>query len=273
MSDSTELYNVRILFDPSRQPNLKPTLSEFDAFLRSIQVTQPYSLSRAQRRALANQCPDFACGCQGPMADKVVDPYVYRLSSIPSILRLNGSNSDLRADQLHDFFLSDFNANGRWISLARLLDGTLRGWRGFTFWTDLEFAADAPLRTAYQAGLPRDQISSRSIILRCATSPLRMRIPTILDGYEFPPFCAVKSHDHNGHGEAVDLTQPETLQLGSAEFVVGDIPVDWIEFKPVICLLPIDLTHRLDDGSLLWVQLRDFFAKLMEAKPSDGFFS
>jgi hypothetical protein len=268
MSNEIELYKTRLSFDSFCQPTLRLALEDCDAFVQSIPKMHPYSLSNGQCQALADHCNGYKCGCQGQLA-VVVEPFLYRITTMPSILGQNTPNSNLHSEELYEFFLSEFKSSTRWISLSRLIQGEYQGWRGFTFWTNLEFAPGDLLSSAYKLGVPRNYISPRSVVLRCPSSLLRSRIPTILDGYDFPPFCAADHPNNDGCGRAVDLTSPDTLRIGASEFVVGNIPSELIEFQPVSQSLPVDLFHRLDDGSLLWLQLRDFLVGLMEAQHRD----
>jgi len=227
-----QIYAARQAVDPGRQPDFKHEYEAISALFLSATLTNPYVKSNAHLAASKGAGVDafFQGGCLGPSIQptSIAGDFVYRITSFTNLLRYT-SPALLRRSASEDSnwsILARAQDNLRdWMPASWFFSGSLQGPRGVTWWTPSDITLDI-FATCHDIGLPDDWVAQRAVVLRRnAHSSFSFGfMPTIIDGFDSPIFCATQSHSTEKLGRCVSL-ESLPLSLGGYELVSEPLPV------------------------------------------------
>jgi len=289
MANLETLHKTRQRIGKKRQPRHATKLAEFDSAIHSRGFSSPYDFETVGRSFFAalNAIPEFNQGSLGKTVN-IGSEYLYRIVNIYDIASMfsvywkfdnNGLNPSAFNDKsvfCNRFLdLEDIRDLTDWIPLGRCIKTFdfaemkpvyYRNKRNFSFWTDSLLISEDTLENTFKLGFPSDRLEECAIILRCKVESLNeanlIYIPTVLDGFDQPIFLPIRENcSRINNGIAINI-QPNPLQTGFREYVIGKIETDNIEFLP-ICINDLNVRGiRFMHNQNLIDKLEHYYNKL-----------
>jgi hypothetical protein len=267
MSKHSEIFEARFNLDTRRQPAVKDQLVALNSKLGPEQT--PYDRIPAVRRMLMS-FGFFSVGASGRQASLPQCNYLYRVTSLSKVRTFTEWKGDREIElqqALGDLVALSKDAieSDGWLPLSTAAEGVLKDDRSFTWWSSHPIGRDTVICDLHLRGMPNDWIVPHSLLLRCSvqhllsiSEPLTY-IPNALDGYESSIFRSTNDSDMPTCGTAINIEDPEHLTPGADEFVLKPIPVESIEFHPI--LLDESLRgHKVEETDLL-KSLRAYYVR------------
>jgi hypothetical protein len=276
MSNPTIVHQTRHLKAIEFQEPSEPTLDALNKELNGMGLTHPYRLIRNNvidqfKPLMAN--PEFATGGTGPSASTSAN-FIYHLTSVGKLVKNtkwsffpsgfpNKKTPDWR---VFEYLVSEYKKTSQWLLLQNYAKGKYGGFRNFTWWTSFELDPTDIVCKAHKLGLPNRWIQNYGIILRCRVTHSRIdnlhHVPTVVDGF---PSEIFRPMDFRvlplTSGRTIDLETKGKLIDGVEEFTLSPVPVEPIEFKPVLINAPVR-GHRVVRNARLWQLLEMFYNSL-----------
>jgi hypothetical protein len=255
MSSFKELYQLRRACDPKRQPRHDPLLAALHEELSKLDPPHddPYRLRRVDYAAYRknDSYGSVANGGKAVPAER----YCYRLTSWTKLVEEISQESRMYIDapeaaeesEVFNLLESRRGVPGEWQSLSTLIQGTLWGRRGFTWWTTAMFPNANPMCVAHSMGLFNINVAPELLVLRCHVDKIpseSIKVPSVLDAFFFDVFSATRDDENPTCGRAINL-ENQSLSLGAEEYVLE--PLDILTSE--ITVWPVDLrkekTHKV----------------------------
>lgn len=260
MANLNSLYQIRCKKGRARQPSHAATIIKFANALGANGIFCPYDKTKQSKTFwdILNSFNEFK-GSKGKAVVIAECEYVYRFTTAADLADSFGENNWIlkhlplphtrsNKDDFNRRFFSyaekNWNIND-WIELSSIIQKedpvtklpvTYKNRRQFSFWTTSELDAGNPLTNTFKIGYATDWIQEHTLVLRCKVKKLnsktKIRIPTIIDAFTEPIFRPTKDSSKNTWGLAIDICV-NPLDTGFKEFVIDEIEVEKIEFKPV----------------------------------------
>lgn len=278
MSNLTILHRIRQLKGGLRQPRYGAALYALEIELKGIGRSHPYGLVRNRlidELSALLRIPEFAHAARGNAADPKCD-FIYHLSSVRKVLTYSqwsyfpsGFPSSKHEDRkLFEYLLDDYDAKTDWLRLSGYSRDRYSGFRGFTWWTDLKLLERRIVCSAHKLGLPNKWIPKYALVMRCPASYAKStnlsHIPTAVDGFTseiFSPSDLTRIPVPT-FGRAIDLDSPAGLRTGAQEYALNSVPVDQIDFIPVLIDRTLRVHHVVARNARLWQLLEIYYNKL-----------
>jgi hypothetical protein len=278
MSNLTILHRIRQLKGGLRQPHYGATLFALEMELKGMGLTHPYRLIKNKsidQLSSLLRIPEFARSAAGDACDPKCD-FIYHLTSVRKAAIYSqwayfpsGFPSLKHEDRkLFEYLQDDFASRGNWLQLSTYAQDRYSGFRGFTWWTDLNILGGRIICSAHQLGLPNKWVPKYGLVMRCATAYARTkslpRVPTTVDGFISEIFSPpdLRLVPTPTYGRAIDLDSPAALQAGAQEYALASVPVDQIEFIPVLIDRTARSHHVVERNARLWQLLEIYYNKL-----------
>jgi hypothetical protein len=268
MTHHSKIHGLRQSLGMSRQSVHSPALESLQQELDSMGLEHPYTLERGQiDQLMTNEF--FAQGGRGLSASALGHQYLYRICNVRQIVDNTSWISANRYENNEDIWISlkrDFDAAGDWLPLSRYAYGALLGYRGFTWWTSLNFLAAGVICGAHVAGIPNDWLQKYAIILRCLLEEIEgkdmLRVPTVLDAFNGEIFHPTINDDSPVEGLTISLEDPANLETGTDEFVLPGVGVDQIDLWPVLIDRNMRESHNVQLDATLLASLETYYSSL-----------
>ncbi|HJQ69828.1 MAG TPA: hypothetical protein VKA70_12685 [Blastocatellia bacterium] len=244
MSDYENIHKVRQRIGSVRQQTYADALKRLHEEMLQMEppLEHPYSLTDDDYdRLLENN--DYKVGGKGRAAEPPKGGFLYRLSGAMQVARSADvwtavPTTENNNEDIWWLLTNDHYRNQGWIKLSWYAEGSLKGFRGITWWTSLDLLKDKVPLSAYKLGIPNDRIPLYAVILRCPADFLKdnklARVPTVLDAFDSEIFHPSRDEDKPRCGTTIGLKPSGPLGEGVDEYVVGPIPVDEVEIWPVL---------------------------------------
>ena len=218
------------------QPFVAKHLTELANWYRATAASHPYGVGPYPPCPV----PSYNFTCEGPSATLPPSEYIYRLTSVSSVIRKTNAKPRYRAAISSANFQRLQSAQRKskrlWLPLSDYVVGVLPGRRDCTWWTPEELKRNPTLPSAHKIGMPNTWVVPMSVILRMRrdvnSAMFLGKVPSPIDAFESSIFHAATVPGAN-YGIAIDLSNPDDLRLGFPETVAKDIPVEQIEILPV----------------------------------------
>jgi hypothetical protein len=284
----TILHQLRQIKGALRQAAHKPTLVKLQRELSfSIKEPHPY---RLVVNGTINQIkpllavPEFKSGATGSHATPGGD-YIYNLTSLRKVVgdahaRLPRTltwthfppafpNLTWPDRKLFECLLrekDDVYGGREWIPLKDYATGRFSVKREFTWWTNQKFPAAHVVCAAHRVGMPNTWIPKYALVMRCpakeAIGKTLPHVPTVMDGFVSEIFSPADYRTTRPvKGEAINLDSSRNLFTQEEEYSLNPIPVELIEFQPVL----IDRKkrqHAVYRNARLWQLLEIYYHTL-----------
>jgi hypothetical protein len=278
MSNLTILHRIRQFKGALRQPYHGPVMHALEAQLGAMGLSHPYRLVR--NRAI-NQVDSllrvrgFAPGGIGNTGNPT-SGFIYHLTSVRKAITYSqwqyfpsGFPSLSHEDRkLFEYLLDDYNRRGDWLSFSAYAQDEYSGFRSFTWWTNLEVLDGPVVCSAHKLGLPNKWIPKYALVMRCPAVYARdnslSRVPTTIDGFLSEVFSPPDLRPLNRpvSGRTIDLDSPGALREGADEYALTSIPVDQIDFKPILIDYTLRRGHIVARNARLWQLLEIYYNRL-----------
>ena len=271
MSDQIIIHSIRQSKGSIRQPPHSDDLRELHDFLVDLGEPHPYELPYDSRVALETK-ESYAQGGRGLSASILPSGFLYRISSAKSVayavddLRL-GSVTKEDPDSVIWNSFNDISDPDIWRRLNRYAEGELIGRRGITWWTSLALGKTNIVAGAYKMGMYDLWVPVYTLLLRCPVSYIlahgNLLVPTVLDAFDQEVFYPTQYSDTPTCGISVSLENSGALAEGTAEFILGPVPVNEIEVLPVFIDGAMRMRHSpVEKGPESWALLEEFLNRL-----------
>lgn len=235
MDKLRQLFIVRSSIDTKRQPRHQDLIQTLTTSLNRSGQDHPYDNCAALYHEPAYYLPSA-----GLPADTRSLAFAYRLTSITAVIRNSEARIPYRIDTVVNnsrAITEDYKRTGAWLPLSNYTAGHLTARRAFHWWTPLDISTEPVITNAHCLGIPNDLIVPHSIILRLRFQSNRDHIiasvPTAVHGFDSIIFLSSRCSDRPQMGRTINLHNPFRLVPGIAEFVVGPVPIEALECKPV----------------------------------------
>lgn len=256
MGEYDEIYRLRTTVDLTRQPRHAPAYNLLGQLFVSQHCTQPYFNDHLDDTGWGAILKDPAYqSCGKGLRASVGDQLLYRVMSFRNLLRHSAPRL-LGAIGSHERDWVTFTSKQRtiqnWMPLQAFVSGLLTGRRKCTWWTTSDPSQDT-FHTCHFIGLPDDWLANRTVVLRCrasAMSPASLSVPSTLDGFDSPIFCATRDDDGPSIGRCIDLRQ-QPLALGGEELTCPSVPVSAISCVALSLNLPPPPSAQAELSALL----------------------
>jgi hypothetical protein len=276
MSNPTIVHQTRQLKGSEFQASSGPTLYALELELRAMGLSHPYRLIRNRvidqfQPLMANT--EFASGGTGPSASTTVD-FIYHLTSVRKLVKFtqwsffpSGFPTPKNAAwRLFEYLIADYHSTSNWLPLRDYASGEYGGFRNFTWWSNLELDPNDIVCRAHKLGLPNKWIPVYAVILRCPAIHIELdnlhHIPTVVDGFPSEIFRPMDFRMSSlTSGQTIDLETNGQLADGVEEFALSPVPVNPIEFKPVL-INRHARHHKVVRNARLWQLLEMFYNSL-----------
>jgi|GEM_PF-6225283 len=246
-------------------------LYNLETQLRAMRLPHPYRLARGQMDQLLTTW-QFANGGSGTDGNGSLH-YIYHLTSVRKVLTYGdwqytpaGFPSDKYSDRrLFEYLIDDYNYAKEWLPLSYYAQDRYSGFRNFTWWTDLEILAASVICSCHKLGLPNKWVPKYALVMRCSAEYAKTRglkrVPTTMDGFiseifspsDFRPPLVPDS------GKAIDLDSAGRLREGYREYSLQPIPVQEIEFIPLLIEGTMRRQHVVARNGRLWQRLETYY--------------
>jgi hypothetical protein len=258
------LYAARLKADLARQPRHQNKYEELQQLFDSHGFEDPYNghdYANNEWREVSRDASflESCCGYQA-FSDSVGAGFLYRATSFSNLLRYTSPGLLGRfasEDNKWAMVQRSQSRTGDWMVLSDFLSGKVTGPRGFTWWTPHDLSLNV-FKACHQIGLPDDWIATRVVILRRPVVPNRSPIgyvPTILDGFDSPIFCATRDSALPKFGTCINL-EASPLAIGHSEIISQPEDVSNISFVALSETRRFSSQDRIELDSLLSDLLR-----------------
>ncbi|MBN2267666.1 MAG: hypothetical protein JW725_05020 [Candidatus Babeliaceae bacterium] len=259
MDVRNRVHDVRQTLGMQRQPEWGDTLQNLNRILIKSSQNNPYS--SAARLELENEIRSFAGkGLQGASGEWLFS--ICSTAKLPRCTDWRFLQVGLPSWKIHDALTRQYRRTGSWLNLTQFAAGETRFPLGIAWFSDQE--PDQNLVCAgHLRGMPNDWIQTHSVILRCRSTDIAtiIKIPTVVDGFLSPIFMPVETNLNPKAGMAISLEPfPNDLDWGVSEWILGNIPVNLVDIKPVLATSTDYAKHRVslvEDS--LWAALDTFY--------------
>lgn len=269
MANLHKINRVRKRLDRIRQPEHESVLDHLDKISKTHNL-EPYSLSAtpgAYDELMKHS--SFSQGAQGLHALAPTDGYIYRVSTLSSLINhcswLDDHTGSVRV--AFGNLLNDFKKKRNWLSLSDYAHGRLSSHRNFTWWTNKNIKSNTIVSDLHRIGIANDWIFPFSVILRCSVELIWNQdilfVPTVVDAYDLPIFRPTATKSNPLHGNTIDIRHPSQLASGFAEYSVTPIPSEHIEFQPVKITAKMKGAYPVEQKDL-YASLENYYQKLEE---------
>jgi hypothetical protein len=237
MATLLDLYNVRRTIAQNRQAQHVTSHTKLHDFLLLLKKTQPYDLdilTKLKFEALTF----FVANPFGRQAKVPVrDDYIYRICSMPDVVKGSGWYND-EGNDAANWKQVQQKGKGGWIRLSKFTSGTYKCRpRRFSWWTSFPLFQDV-ISGAHRIGMTNDWVPFQCLVLRCPIEYVNLNklafVPSVIDAFMQLIFHPTKDVNLPTYGITIDLSLfPLTLSPGIDEVVLPEISVDQLEVLPV----------------------------------------
>ncbi len=278
MSNLTILHRIRQLKGSLRQPGYGSALFDLEMELNRMGLSHPYRLIKnrsVDQMSVLLRVPAFAHAGIGSAAEPNGD-FIYHLTSTRKVVTYtqwayfpSGFSSLKHEDRkLFEYLLNDYDTRKDWLPLSVYAHDHYSGFRGFTWWTDLKLLERRIVCAAHSLGLPNKWIPKYALVMRCPSAYARSlslaHVPTAVDGFISEIFSPsdLRSVPAPTFGRTINLDRPAGLRTGAQEFALNPVPVDRIDFIPVLIDRTARSHHVVARNARLWQLLEIYYSKL-----------
>jgi hypothetical protein len=214
----------------------------------------------------------FASGSKGIPAEFPNGKYLYKL--MPAIKLANYARGWFATPSrtpdpsyLIRLLIHDYTIKKDWLQYSAYASGYFSSPRNITFWTSLEFDPNDIMTGANKIGLVNNWIVEQMVILRVPVNELKKRhhvfVPTVLDAFDVEVFHPTEDFANPTSGVTIHLHCTDPLTCGVDEYVIEPIPVEPIEFIPLL-LDTNDIENKgVRSDTLLWLLLLTYYNNLL----------
>jgi len=245
------IYIERKRLGEIHQPSYKNESLLLDKQLSDLGRHHPYdSLNESEFECFENCCQNFGninIKCM-PLYDN--QEFLYRIMSV-SLLGKYTTRWKIPSIDEYNFFDEIRHENSSWTKLDKYLFGFINNRRGFSWWTNTE---PTNLESIFQLGIVSDWINPQSVVLRVNTKKTKIKKlkPSIVEGFQQPVFMP-QSEETNRPGKTLNLNNMTNFEGGLDEYIISEIRVDDIDFKPLYV-----------DRKIKMISLNDIIPNLFE---------
>ncbi len=232
----SDIFEERLRLDVRHQPTWAKDVANLASWFKGTSFAHPYGDGPYPT------CPinSYHATCAGPDAALPSSEYVYRLTSVGSVIRPTNAKQPYRSGTSSVNFQRLRTAQSatkrRWLPLSEYVNGVLSGYRNCTWWTPSELTWNPTLPSAHKIGMPNGWVAPTAALLRVKRDErfvaLANKVPTPIDAFESSVFLATVVPGAR-YGIAIDLSNPKFLDDGHPEVVATNIPVALVEILPV----------------------------------------
>jgi hypothetical protein len=120
------------------------------------------------------------------------------------------------------------------------------------------------IAAANRVGFPNDWIIKQMVVLRIPSDDpqVQAQIPTSLDAFDSEVFHPTNEVVNPHFGVTIELSRHGPLQIGVEEYVLGPLPIDSIQFVPVLVDDSEIENKGVPSNSSLWILLKAYYESL-----------
>jgi len=252
----SEIFKERLRLDKRDQPSWAGDIAKLATWFKKTSFRHPYGDGPYPRCTVQS----YKATCAGPDAVLPSSDYVYRLTSVGSVIRPPAAKRRYRSAtssvNFQRLLIAQEAEKRLWLPLSDYMDGSISGYRNCTWWTTSELSWNPTLPSAHKVGMPNQWVAPTAMLLRVRRDNRFFsfvgKVPTPIDAIESSVFLAAVVPGAQ-HGHAINLADPEGLVQGHPEVVATNIPVDIVELLPVAVdeqerqKFPVNLVPLLPD--------------------------
>jgi hypothetical protein len=284
MSNLRRLYKKRLAVGLRRQPSYRNELMGLHASLKAIRdnvsnlpLSHPFRLKNHQMQELMRNM-DYARGGRGEPANPRSCAYLYRITGIRKVVEHTTwshlpnrfPNRNHPDSKIFECIMDEYAIRGnRWLPLADYAKGNLGAKRKFTWWTNMLISNANVVCDAHTLGKVNYSIPKYALVLRVSVEAVRRLglayVPTPMDAFTseiFHPADFGVGPGSPDSGRTIDLEKRGPLVQGEEEYALRDVPVQEIEFYPVLIDRALRSRHVVKRNAKLWQLLEIYYNTL-----------
>lgn len=248
-----DIFSLRRDIASARQYRHNDSWSKLESLIEELRAPlppyrHPYRLSDDHYGALSKN-EVFRSGRKGFCAELPDEGYLFRLSSVGSLIDYAGLRDKGTPEETFRWLREEYRVRDDWLPLGEYSEGgELMERLGFTWWTSLTLSPEEVVIGAQRLGLVLS--GHFKVLLRCPAARVKAaglaHVPTVIDAFANDIFHPTDDHDQPKHGVTISLERLQSLEEGADEFVVGGVDVGLVE------LWPIQVTEDMRRACPLW---------------------